>query len=183
MPAADIEEQLNMNATNTGTTGGPGISRLKPGVRRNVGAATGFLAAALLCLATVAEPNLAHAAHVGGGGGGFHGGAGGGFHGGGGGFHSGGLGGFHGGGFGGFHAGGFSGGGVGGQWQHGRRDGRNGSWSGSDTYLWSGDGLYDDSYGSGQSDAAQYWYYCSNPAGYYPYVSQCNLPWQTVPAG
>ena len=212
-----------MNTTNTATTGGPVVSGLKPGVRRNVGAAAGFLAAALSCLATVAEPNLAHAAHGGGGGfhggggggGGFHGGAGGGFHGGGGGFHSGGLAGFHGGAPGGFHASGFSGGGirpdaplsagsdglhvsglregsgagtvvlrggVGGQWQHGRRDGRNGSWSGSDPYLWSGDGLDDGYYGSGQSSAAQYWYYCSNPAGYYPYVSQCSSSWQTVRA-
>ena len=30
--------------------------------------------------------------------------------------------------------------------------------------------------------ATQYWYYCSNPAGYYPYVTQCNTGWQTVPA-
>jgi hypothetical protein len=26
-------------------------------------------------------------------------------------------------------------------------------------------------------------YYCSDPAGYYPYVTQCNTGWQTVPAG
>ena len=25
-------------------------------------------------------------------------------------------------------------------------------------------------------------YYCSDPAGYYPYVSQCDSGWQTVPA-
>jgi hypothetical protein len=25
-------------------------------------------------------------------------------------------------------------------------------------------------------------YYCSEPAGYYPYVTQCNIGWQTVPA-
>ena len=25
-------------------------------------------------------------------------------------------------------------------------------------------------------------YYCSDPAGYYPYVTQCNIGWQTVPA-
>src|SRR6202047_4272979 len=73
------------------------------------------IAAALLGAAVLCQPDLAHAAH--GGGGGFHGG-GGGFHGGGfhgGGFHSGGFGGFHGGGFhgggfGGFHGGGFHGG-------------------------------------------------------------------------
>ncbi|HUZ71675.1 MAG TPA: hypothetical protein VMU87_01710 [Stellaceae bacterium] len=26
------------------------------------------------------------------------------------------------------------------------------------------------------------WYYCSNPAGYYPYVPQCPVPWQPVQA-
>jgi hypothetical protein len=26
------------------------------------------------------------------------------------------------------------------------------------------------------------WYYCSNPAGWYPYVRTCSQPWQTVPA-
>ena len=31
--------------------------------------------------------------------------------------------------------------------------------------------------------APQYWYYCQNPQGYYPYVSQCASPWQKVPAG
>jgi hypothetical protein len=25
-------------------------------------------------------------------------------------------------------------------------------------------------------------YYCSEPAGYYPYVTQCSIGWQTVPA-
>jgi hypothetical protein len=30
--------------------------------------------------------------------------------------------------------------------------------------------------------SAQTWYYCSDPAGYYPYVTQCNTGWQTVPA-
>lgn len=30
---------------------------------------------------------------------------------------------------------------------------------------------------------SQYWYYCSNPAGYFPYIRQCQAPWQTVPAG
>ena len=28
----------------------------------------------------------------------------------------------------------------------------------------------------------QYWYYCSNPDGYYPYVKSCNVEWQAVPA-
>lgn len=25
-----------------------------------------------------------------------------------------------------------------------------------------------------------YWYYCTNPAGYYPYVQACTVPWQAV---
>src|SRR5262249_44755771 len=29
--------------------------------------------------------------------------------------------------------------------------------------------------------APAYWYYCQNPAGYYPYVSQCPGGWLTVP--
>jgi hypothetical protein len=28
----------------------------------------------------------------------------------------------------------------------------------------------------------QVWYYCEDPAGYYPYVRSCNGPWQSVPA-
>jgi hypothetical protein len=37
-------------------------------------------------------------------------------------------------------------------------------------------------YDTGQPSTAQTWYYCSDPAGYYPYVAQCNTGWQTVPA-
>lgn len=29
---------------------------------------------------------------------------------------------------------------------------------------------------------AQYWYYCDLPAGYYPYVTQCSVPWKAVAA-
>ena len=29
---------------------------------------------------------------------------------------------------------------------------------------------------------AQTWYYCDNPQGYYPYVSQCGTGWRQVPA-
>jgi hypothetical protein len=29
---------------------------------------------------------------------------------------------------------------------------------------------------------SQTWYYCSDPAGYYPYVTQCSTGWQAVPA-
>ena len=36
-------------------------------------------------------------------------------------------------------------------------------------------------YGS-RPNTGQTWYYCSDPAGYYPYVAQCNIGWQAVPA-
>jgi hypothetical protein len=29
---------------------------------------------------------------------------------------------------------------------------------------------------------AQFWYYCDNPQGYYPYVAACSGPWREVPA-
>jgi hypothetical protein len=29
---------------------------------------------------------------------------------------------------------------------------------------------------------AQFWYFCDNPKGYYPYVAACNGPWREVPA-
>lgn len=32
------------------------------------------------------------------------------------------------------------------------------------------------------SAAQQFWYRCANPAGYYPYVTQCPEGWQRVPA-
>ena len=35
-------------------------------------------------------------------------------------------------------------------------------------------------YGSGPYTG--YWYYCADPPSYYPYVTQCNTAWQTVPA-
>lgn len=28
--------------------------------------------------------------------------------------------------------------------------------------------------------AASYWYYCTQPAGYYPYVQNCEVPWMKV---
>jgi hypothetical protein len=144
-----------------------------------------------------------------GGGGGFHGGGFGGFHGGGfhagvGGFHGGGFGGFHGGGFhgGGFHGGGFHGGFVGvhngfnhtagGHWFHGWHGGRFGWWWAGPGLAWTyypygwdyapDYGYYDYGQDYGQPYAGQYWYYCSDPGGYYPYVTQCNTQWQTVPA-
>jgi hypothetical protein len=86
-------------------------------------------------------------------------------HGGGGGFHGGG--GFRGGGFGRFD---------------GDRFHDNRFFFGGFGYPWWGYypdyGYYDYS----QPYSAQTWYYCSDPAGYYPYVTQCNTGWQVVPA-
>ena len=31
-----------------------------------------------------------------------------------------------------------------------------------------------------QTAARQYWYYCQDPAGYYPYVKECPRGWQPV---
>jgi hypothetical protein len=33
-----------------------------------------------------------------------------------------------------------------------------------------------------QAPSQQIWYYCQDPMGYYPYVRDCNGPWQAVPA-
>jgi len=110
------------------------------------------IAAALLCATALSQPNPVYA---------------GGFHGGGGGFHGGG---FHGGGF---HDGRF---------HDGRFHDNRFFFGGSFAYPWWGYypdyGYYDYS----QPYASQAWYYCADPAGYYPYVTQCNTGWQTVPA-
>ena len=154
-------------------------NQARPATKRAVGS----VAAALLCVAVAGAPNLAYA-HGGGHGGGGHGG--GGFHGGG--FHGGAVhaGGFHGGGF--HHVShravanvhnravtnvhnrtvanvhnGF-GDGHGGHWYHGWHNGRYGWW------LW-GPGLAWTYYNNQP--------YCSNPAGYYPYVTQCYTGWSS----
>ena len=133
--------------------------------RRRI-AKTLAITAALLCAATLSQANPAYA----------------GAHGGGGGFH-GGMGGFHGGGFAGFHGGGFHRDGF----RDGRFDGdrfrdRRFFFGGSFAYPWWG--YYPDYgyYDYGQTYSPQVWYYCSDPAGYYPYVTQCNAGWQAVPA-
>ena len=153
--------------------------RARPKIRRAL-----RIAAALLCATALGQPNLAYAGpHGGGGGGGFHGGGMGGFHGGGmGGFHGGG---FHGGGFGGFH-GHFAGMHNGfGERHEGFRD-RRGVFIGGVgfgyygyPYGWDYSPDYSN-YGYSQP-SSQTWYYCSDPAGYYPYVAQCNTGWQAVP--
>ena len=124
------------------------------------------IAAALLCATVLSQPKLAYAGPHGGGGGG--------------GFHGGGFGGFHGGGF---HEGGFHGD----RFHDGRfdrdrfRDNRF-FFGGAFAYPYGWDyspdyGYYDYS----QAYASQTWYYCYDPAGYYPYVTQCNTGWQAVP--
>lgn len=80
----------------------------------------------------------------------------------------------------------------GGQWFHGDHGGRGGWW-------WIVDGNwyfypapvypYPDPYvppvvmpAPAPGQAPQYWYYCPNPAGYYPYVPACPTNWMAVPA-
>jgi hypothetical protein len=133
--------------------------------RSRIGKALGTAAAVLLCLAAFSQSNLAHAGPHGGGG--FHSGGGfrvgGGFHGGFGGFHGAfhpAFGGFHGGEFhdSRFHGGRFFGGvGLGGYYP-----------------------FYGGYSGYAQPSYSQTWYYCSDPAGYYPYVTQCYTGWQAV---
>jgi hypothetical protein len=118
---------------------------------------------------------------------------GGGFHGGG---HHAGAGGFHGGGHhagaGGFHAHRFHGGGFHAHRFHGGAFHHHGFRRGGFVVvpafgLWWGGGLgwpyysypYDSYYGQGPY--TRYWY-CENPPGYYPSVTQCNTGWQLVPA-
>jgi hypothetical protein len=133
------------------------------------------IAAALLCAAALSQPNPAYAGPHGGGGGG--------------GFHGGGMGGFHGGGFGGFH-GHFAGMHNGfGERHEGFRDRRFGVGVGVGLglgyygYPYGWDYAPDYGYyGYSQPYSSQTWYYCSDPAGYYPYVAQCNTGWQAVPA-
>jgi hypothetical protein len=41
---------------------------------------------------------------------------------------------------------------------------------------------YPDGGYEGYAPYAGFWYFCPDPPGYYPYVTQCNTVWQTVPA-
>jgi hypothetical protein len=127
------------------------------GMRPRMGRALECVAAALLFAVALSHSDLAHAAH---GGGGFHGG-------------------FQGRtGFAGVHRGFGSG-------FHVRRHLGYGLLGGGleegllPDY---GDYDYDYDYDYDQPYAFQYRYYCSDPAGYYPQVMQCNTAWQTVPA-
>lgn len=83
----------------------------------------------------------------------------------------------------------------GGRWFHGPHGGRDGWWwvLGGEWYFYPQPIYpYPDPYvppavampapAPGAAPAPQTWYYCANPQGYYPYVSQCPQPWQAVPA-
>ena len=75
-----------------------------------------------------------------------------------------------------------------GGWIRGRHEGRDGWW-------WVVNGTwysypepvypYPDPYvppvAVAPAPAGQYWYFCRNPRGYYPYVARCLVPWQAVP--
>jgi hypothetical protein len=163
------------------------------GFRRNVRRVLAGTAAALLFAAAIVRPEVANAGQVGDGGGGFRGGGFAGLH----------HGGFHGDAV---HGGGFYGGGSHHGFRHShRRFGIVGIYA---PYWWgygypdfAYDGNYPDhgfygydpscsyygtcpDYGYGSRPSArQTWYYCSDPAGYYPYVARCNIGWLPVPAG
>lgn len=82
----------------------------------------------------------------------------------------------------------------GGHWVHGRHAGRAGWWwVVGPTWYWYQAPVYPypDPYHPPMVSSAppprmaappQYWYYCANPPGYYPYVPQCFVNWQQVPA-
>ncbi len=78
----------------------------------------------------------------------------------------------------------------GGGWFHGLHEGRDGWWwvVGPDFYFYPAPVYpYPDPYvppvvTAVPAPASPTWYYCANPQGYYPYVPQCTVPWQQVPA-
>lgn len=94
----------------------------------------------------------------------------------------------------------------GGRWYHGYHDGRNAWWwfAGGVWYAYSSPIYpYPDPYQPPvvmvqtpqppvyveqaptpvqTAPQTQFWYYCANPSGYYPYVPNCSVDWQKVPA-
>jgi hypothetical protein len=161
---------------NRSITGRLSVVVARPEATREAGCAAAFLIAALICTATITLPNLAYA-H--GGGGGFHGAGIGGFHG----FHGAAIGSFHGGGLRGFHGPSVSESERGGEWHGvwpGGRPGGYRGWGDYDPNVWSEDSLYSGNNAFDTPSASEYWY-CANPAGYYPNVTQCSVSWQPVP--
>jgi hypothetical protein len=79
----------------------------------------------------------------------------------------------------------------GGRWFHGPHAGRPGWWwiVGGVWYFYPAPVYpYPDPYqpplmlAPAAPSTGQFWYYCRNPAGYYPYVPACTSAWQPVPA-
>jgi hypothetical protein len=79
----------------------------------------------------------------------------------------------------------------GGRWHQGRHFGRFGWWwiVGGIWYFYPAPVYpYPDPYrpplalAPPAASTGQFWYYCANPPGYYPYVSRCATDWQPVPA-
>lgn len=79
----------------------------------------------------------------------------------------------------------------GGRWHHGRHQGRSGWWwvVAGVWYFYPGRvEPYPDPYQPPVVvlpplvAAPHYWYYCSNPPGYYPYIPRCAIGWQRIPA-
>lgn len=78
----------------------------------------------------------------------------------------------------------------GGRWHHGRHQGRLGWWwiVGGAWYFYPARvAPYPDPYWPPvvvvpSPATTPYWYYCANPAGYYPYVARCAFRWQRVVA-
>ena len=76
-----------------------------------------------------------------------------------------------------------------GGWIHGRHDGRLGWWwVVNGTWYFYSEPIYPypDPYVppavvAAPAPAGQFWYFCRNPRGYYPYVARCLVPWQAVP--
>ena len=75
-----------------------------------------------------------------------------------------------------------------GHWYHGDHDRHHGWWwvvGGG--WFWFAEPVYPspDFYVPPQVVVAvppsQYWYWCDQPAGYYPYITQCTVPWRAVP--
>ena len=79
----------------------------------------------------------------------------------------------------------------GGYWWHGWRGGRIGWWwfAGGFWYWYAAPAYpYPDAVadyyvaGAGPAPGGATWWYCANPAGYYPYVPACPTPWRPVAA-
>jgi hypothetical protein len=182
--ASSVLAKLPRTISHDGCAAGPTQREWSMQQARENGARPGMgTAAAVLFTAALCQPNLGHAGPHGGGGG-FHGGE------------------FHGSGFKGFHESGFYGGGwhggfaglphgFGGHSCHrfdGWRNGRDGwwrvpGWDGLPIHIRSGvTTLTTATRTTASFTPPGIGYYCSDPAGYHPYVTQCSADWQPVPA-